>query len=160
MTGWGRIDVMLVVAREGEQVVRMLMDASPAATIEAERLHLVGTDASGTFTLTFRDHVVPPTRIVETEALADVIARDPSTLRTNGSLALGVAGRCVRLLGPTDLDDEVERTRVRLDAAGPEDLPAARAQAAELSLRAAGALITGQGGRRHPHGPPRAAPGA
>ena len=160
VTGWGRIDVMLVVAREGEQVVRMLMDASPAATIEAERLHLVGTDASGTFTLTFRDHVVPPTRIVETEALADVIARDPSTLRTNGSLALGVAGRCVRLLGPTDLDERggaharsARRRRPRGPAGG---------------ARAGGRTVAADGGRahhrprgaRHPHGPPRAAPGA
>jgi len=147
VTGWGRIDVMLVVAREGEQVVRVLMDAAPAPSIEAERLHLVGTDASGTFTLTFRDHKVPASRIVETEALADVIARDPSTLRTNGSLALGVAGRCVRLLGPTGLDEEVEEVRRALDAATPEELPACRAHAAELALRAAGALVTGQGGR-------------
>ena len=147
VTGWGRIDVLLVAAREGDTIVRALVDAMPAPTIGAERLHLVGTDASGTFTLSFRDHEVPETRIVETERHADVLARDPSTLRTNGSLALGVGSRCCRLLGPSPLDDELVAARSALDAATRESLPAARARASELALRAAAALTVGQGGR-------------
>lgn len=147
VTGWGRIDVMLVAAREGDTIVRALVDATAAPTIGVERLHLVGTDASGTFTLTFREHDVPVSRIVETEPHADVLARDPSTLRTNGSLALGVASRCCRLLGAGPLDDELAAVRSDLDAATPETLPAARAHASELAMRAAAALTVGQGGR-------------
>jgi alkylation response protein AidB-like acyl-CoA dehydrogenase len=147
VTGWGRIDVMLVAAREGDMIVRALVDAVPGPTLSAERLHLVGTDASGTFTLTFRDHQVPLTRIVETEPHAVVLARDPSTLRTNGSLALGVASRCCRVLGPTDLDDELTAVRWALDRGTPETLPAARAHASEFAMRAATALTVGQGGR-------------
>ena len=35
VTGWGRIDVMLVAAREGDSIVRALIDAAPAPTIGA-----------------------------------------------------------------------------------------------------------------------------
>jgi alkylation response protein AidB-like acyl-CoA dehydrogenase len=147
VTGWGRIDVLLVAAREGETVVRALMDATEAPTIEVERLRLVGADASGTFTLRFHDHLIPAERIVEEEPLAAVTARDPMTLRTNGSLALGVASRCCALMGETPLDTELVRVRQALDMGTPLTLPVARAHAAELALRAAAALIVHDGGR-------------
>jgi len=41
----------------------------------------------------------------------------PDRLRVDGSLALGVTGRCCRLLGPGPLDDELAACRQRLDAA-------------------------------------------
>jgi len=147
VTGWGRIDVLLVAARRGPDVVRMLVDARPAGTIRAERLPLVGTNASGTFTLSFRGHPVAADRIVETLPFAEVAANDPSTLRTNGSLALGVAARCCALLGAGPLDDALGEVRAALDDATPASLPAARARASELAVRAAAALIVEQGGR-------------
>ena len=147
VTGWGRIDVLLVAAREGEMVVRALIDAHEARTLEVKRLRLVGADASGTYTLRFRDHPIPAERIVEEESLADVTARDPMTLRTNGSLALGVASRCCALMGAGALDAELAEVRRALDQGTPATLPAARAHASELAVRAATALIVHDGGR-------------
>ncbi len=147
VSGWGRIDVILVAARTGDAVVRLLMDADVAGTLTAERVRLVAVDASGTVTLRFRDHVIPVERLVDQEPLADVAARDPIGLRTNGSLALGVASRCCRLIGASDLDDEVRLARTALDTATPDTMPAARARAADLALRAAAALTVTRGGR-------------
>lgn len=147
VTGWGRIDVVMVAARRGDDVVRVLVDAEASSSLEIEPLHLVATDAGGTVTVRFRGHVVGADRVVGVETHTDALARDPTGLRTNGSLALGVASRCLRLLGPGPLDDELAATRHALDEAGPDELPGARARAAELAWRAAGALIVGAGAR-------------
>ncbi len=147
VTGWGLIDVVLVAARDGEDVVRMLMDAEEAATIDVVRQRTVAADASGTVTLRFHDHPVPLERVVETEPLDAVLARDPEGLRTNGSLALGVISRCCALIGSSALDVELIEARAELDAGRPDSLPAARARVAELALRAAGALTVTEGGR-------------
>ena len=66
-------------------------------------------------------------------------------LRTNGSLALGVAARCCRLIGPSPLDEQLEARRVALDNGTAETLPAARAAAAAFSVQAASALVTKEG---------------
>ncbi|GAA0927412.1 hypothetical protein GCM10009558_107030 [Virgisporangium aurantiacum] len=70
-----------------------------------------------------------------------------------------MAARCCRLLGPTPLDDEVDRCReALLTADGPDarqsppsatdlPLPAARAAASELVLRASAALVVHTGSR-------------
>ncbi len=120
VSGWGLIDVVLVAAREGDRVIRTLVDAAPGATIAAEPLDLVAANASGTVTLRFDGHRVPADRIVNEEPLDDVLARDAARLRMNGSLSLGVAGRCGRLLGPGPLDEELRRDagRARRGVAG------------------------------------------
>ena len=100
VSGWGRIDVILVTAREGDRVVSLLVDANESPTLHAEHLRLVGANASGTVTLRFHDHVVPQERMVGAEPHADVLARDATGLQLNGSLALGVVDRCCRLMGP------------------------------------------------------------
>jgi hypothetical protein len=74
----------------------------------------------------------------------------PDRLRINGSLALGVAGRCCRLLGPGPLDDELAACRARLDDAITGDTEAmaeARAAAAVLAVRATAALAVRDGSR-------------
>ncbi len=147
VSGWGRIDVILVTARDGDSVVSVLMDAEPKTTLDAERLQLVGANASGTVTLRFRDHVVPAGRVVGTEPHADVVARDASGLRLNGSLALGVVDRCCRLMGSSAFDERLDATRTMLDDATAETLPAARAAASELAVRASAALTIATGSR-------------
>ena len=147
VSGWGRIDVLLVAARHDDTVVSALIDAAPSATLEVERLHLVGVNASGTVTLRFHDHLVPAERLVGEEPHAEVLGRDATGLRMNGSLALGVTARCCRLMGPSALDDELIETRVALDQAGVDELPAARAHASDLAMRAAAALTVTQGSR-------------
>jgi alkylation response protein AidB-like acyl-CoA dehydrogenase len=147
VSGWGLIDVLLVAAREGDRVVRALIDAVASPSIAAEPLSLVAVNASGTVTLRFHGHRVPAERIVGDEALVVVLERDAARLRMNGSLALGVAGRCCWLFGPGPLDAELDATRAALDAATTAELPAARAHAAELAMRSAAALAVAGGAR-------------
>ena len=147
VSGWGRIDVILVTARDGDRVVSVLVDANESPTLLAERLHLVGANASGTVTLRFHDHVVSAERVVGTEPHADVLARDATGLQLNGSLALGVVDRCCRLMGPSAFDDQLVAVRGSLEDATPEDLPAARAAASVLAVRATAALTVAHGSR-------------
>jgi hypothetical protein len=72
---------------------------------------------------------------------------DAAGLRSNGSLALGLAASCCARIGPSPLDGELVRAREHLDAATPETMPAARAAASELALRAAGAFVVANGSR-------------
>ena len=101
VSGWGLVDVILVTARIDDTVVSLLVDAVDAPTMQAERLHLVGANASATVTLRFDDHVVPAARVVGEEPHAEVLARDAEGLRLNGSLALG-RGRPMLPLDGTD----------------------------------------------------------
>jgi hypothetical protein len=64
----------------------------------------------------------------------------------HAALALGVAARCCRLLGPTPLDSELAALRAELDRLGP-GTAAARAAAGELAVRAAAALMATTGSR-------------
>jgi alkylation response protein AidB-like acyl-CoA dehydrogenase len=102
--------------------------------------------ASGTVTLRFHDHAVPAERVVGEEPHADVVAHDVG-LRLNGSLALGVVDRCCRLIGPSAFDGRLVAGRKALDDATPDRLPAARAAASELAMRAAAALTVAYGSR-------------
>jgi alkylation response protein AidB-like acyl-CoA dehydrogenase len=147
VSGWGRIDVILVTARDGDRVASVLVDANESPTLRAERLRLVGANASGTVTLRFHDHVVPAERVVGAEPHADVLARDATGLQLNGSLALGVVDRCCRLMGPSAFDEQLAVARLALEAATPEDLPSARAAASALALRATAALTVAHGSR-------------
>jgi alkylation response protein AidB-like acyl-CoA dehydrogenase len=147
VTGWGRVDVLRVAARTADgRIASLLVDAADQPGLAATRQRLVAVDASATVTLTFDGLVVPA------ERLAGIGPHDEAgyginNLRLQGSLALGVAGRCCRLLGPSALDDELTATRQALDDADPEAMPAARARASEMALRAAAALVVGVGAR-------------
>jgi len=65
----------------------------------------------------------------------------------HAAFALGVAGRCCRLLGTTPLTDELEAVRTELDRLDPKTIEAARGRAGVLALRAAAALGTATGSR-------------
>jgi alkylation response protein AidB-like acyl-CoA dehydrogenase len=147
VSGWGLVDVVLVTARIDDAVVSVLVDAVDTPTLQVERLHLVGANASATVTLRFRQHIVPAERVVGEEPHAHVLARDADGLRLNGSLALGVADRCCRLMGPTAFDEQLTAVRRALDDATTEGLPDARAAASDLAMRAATALTVAHGSR-------------
>ena len=108
---------------------------------------MVAVNASRTALIRFDGHFVPAGRVIATVPHRDWLARDAMHLRANGSLALGVAGRCCELIGASPLDGELARRRAALDAASPAQMPAARAAASELAMRAAAALVTVQGSR-------------
>lgn len=153
VTGWSRISVMLVAARvpamPGVPVVWLLVDAVEGGGLTVERLHLEALDASVTVKATFEDAVVAGDRVVAVEPFADWQARDAAGLRTNGCLALGLALRCASLLAATSgpaIERSVAACRGRLDTADAEQLPRARAAAAELALAAATSLVIQTGG--------------
>ena len=145
VTGWGLVDLLLVAARDGDDVVFVLVDAVEGPTLAVAPQTLVAVQASATVELRLTAHRVPVARLLGRTPLAEVRAGDAAGLRLNGSLALGLVLRCARLLGPSPLDDDLEATRARLDAAGPGELPDARAEAAALAHRAAGALVVATG---------------
>jgi alkylation response protein AidB-like acyl-CoA dehydrogenase len=175
VTGWGLVDTFYVAARdERDNVVTAFVPAAPgppaapggppqsagpggppwpaepggpSPTLSAELLRMVAVNASRTALIRFDGHFVPAGRVIATVPHRDWLARDAMHLRANGSLALGVAGRCCELIGASPLDGELARRRAALDAASPAQMPAARAAASELAMRAAAALVTVQGSR-------------
>jgi alkylation response protein AidB-like acyl-CoA dehydrogenase len=168
VTGWGLIDVLYTLARTKEgDLVAALLPGRAGDQLTASRMRLVAVNASGTVELTFTGYFVPEESVCSVFPQDEWLAQEPRRLRPNGSLALGLAGRCCRLAGPSPLDAELDRLRDRLDraaldraaldgavldtaaAAGPgaDDMPAARAAAAELAYRAAAAAITAAGSR-------------
>ena len=148
VTGWDMIDVVHTLARDGSgDLVAALLPARISATLAARRLELVAVNASVTVELTFTGYFVPAGLVTGVVPHEEWLLRDAAGLRPNGSLALGVAGRCCQLIGPGPLDDELITCRSRLDAADAGTLPRARATAAEFAWRAAGSLVIAAGSR-------------
>jgi alkylation response protein AidB-like acyl-CoA dehydrogenase len=148
VTGWGMIDTLAVAARDEQDVlVWSLIDAADGGTLSVQVLPMVAVPASGTVTARFAGHFVPDERVLARQPLAEFAAQDARGLRLNGSLALGVLARCRTLLGPSGLDEQADACRAALDEAAPGRLPAARAAAAELAMRAATALLVQVGSR-------------
>jgi alkylation response protein AidB-like acyl-CoA dehydrogenase len=147
VTGWGLVDVLAVAAREGDTLVWLLVDAVESDTLRVRPLHLVAVNASNTVTVEFTGHEVPAERVIAVQDHADWIRADASGLRLNGSLALGLANRCVAMLDSGPLLADLTDCRGDLDEATAETLPEARAAAAELAMRAATALVADTGSR-------------
>lgn len=148
VTGWDLIDLVHVAARsDDDQVVWGLIDAAESSSLRIERLRLASVNASSTVTLGFEDHFLPDDRCTFSLPYPRWQELDAAGLRTNGSLALGVIGRCFRMLGSPSAERELERLRDALDTASPGELPALRAQASELSVRAAAAVVASEGSR-------------
>jgi len=154
VTGFALVDVLLVAARDADDLVTwLLLDAQPAPTLTIEPLKLLAVNASKTVHIRFDRHPVPADRLVGTLPFAQWPERDAAGLRGNGSLALGLVDRCRRLLvGLADepaieLGAALDAARDGLDTAGPDELPAARAAASALAVRAAATLVTATGAR-------------
>lgn len=149
VSGWGRIDVIRVAARHSEDIVWTLVDVTAGPAMQAEPLELAAVNASGTVTLRFDGLAVPDDRVIAIEPFETWRARDREGLRLNGSHALGVAGRCVRLLGEAARTNDVSAVaaiRSELDNATAEMLPRARARASQLAMRVAERLVITRGG--------------
>jgi hypothetical protein len=140
-------DLIHVAARTPEDdVVWLLVDAASPA-LHAKPLRLLAVNASATVTLHFDGVRVDASRQTSRFPWAQWPARDAMGLRTNGSLALGVAARCCRLIGPSPLDEDLEACRLALDDGTAETMPAARARAAAFAMQAASALVAKEGSR-------------
>jgi alkylation response protein AidB-like acyl-CoA dehydrogenase len=150
VSGWGRIDVIHTAARDpDDNVVWALVDATKNPALEAERLNLLAVNASATVRLRFTDCLVPAERVTAIVPPGQWSAPNPFAMRIHASLALGIAARCGQLAGSSPLDDELTSCRAGLDEAlaTPESMPAARAAASELAVRAAARLVVLQGSR-------------
>jgi alkylation response protein AidB-like acyl-CoA dehydrogenase len=148
ITGWGLTDFVHLAARTPEDdVVWLLADATAGDRLEITPLRLIAANASATVAARFDGVVVGGERLTSRHPWSEWPARDAAGLRTNGSLAVGVAERCCRLVGPSPLDEELADRVRALDAATPETLPDARAAASAFALRAAAALVTNEGSR-------------
>lgn len=146
VTGWGLVDVLLTAARDAsDTLVWTLIDAAGSDTLTVTPIDMVAVAASRTVQVTFTGHFVPEERVTGTVPHEVYLRNDAATLRFNGSLPLGVATRCARLMGTSPLDAAVDACRATLDNAGPEQLPSARAAASALALRAAGLCATTTG---------------
>jgi alkylation response protein AidB-like acyl-CoA dehydrogenase len=146
VTGWGHIDVLYTAARdEDDNIVWALLDAQAGPTLTVERAEMVAVMASATVQLRFAEHVVPADRVTGMLPMSEWAERDAQGLRMNGSLALGLARRCCEEIGPSGLDDELVAARAALDDATAQTMPAARAAACELAMRAAAALVVTTG---------------
>jgi alkylation response protein AidB-like acyl-CoA dehydrogenase len=151
VTGWGLIDLLLVAARgPRDSLVWLILDAADQPGLTVTRQRLAAVNASVTVRLDFGGVVVPAGRLASQEPFDPAASLRPDGLRINGSLALGVAGRCARLLGPGPLDDELAGCRAQLDDASTADTEAmaeARAAASALAVRATAALAVRDGSR-------------
>jgi alkylation response protein AidB-like acyl-CoA dehydrogenase len=151
VTGWGLIDLLLVVARgPDDTIVTLILDAAHQPGLTVTRQRLAAVNASVTVRLGFDDLTVPAERCAGQAPFDPAEGLRPDRLRINGSLALGLTGRCARMLGPGPLDDELAACRERLDDAIEADaatIADARAAASELAVRAAAALAVREGSR-------------
>jgi hypothetical protein len=146
VSGWGRIDVLLVNGRtqDDARVVSALVPAAADEALSMQPIRLLAANASGTVRMRMRGVFVPAERVVNVEPYKAPPPFDGGG-RTTGSPALGVARRCCALLGPSALDEELIARRRQLDEATEETMAEARAAACELALRAAGALLVHTG---------------
>ncbi len=153
VTGWERIHRIHTAAlrRDDPQtIVWTLIDGAIGPTLRVDRLELAAVNASSTVTVHFDDHFVPDDRVTVIEPLQAWLLRDAAGLRTNGSLAIGLAQRCLTLLG--DHGDafvaELAHRRASLDAASPgTEMATARAEASAFALRCSAAALAQGGGR-------------
>jgi alkylation response protein AidB-like acyl-CoA dehydrogenase len=159
VTGWGLLDAVLLTARDGEEVLFLLLDLGEVRRggdlpgLRGELLPLAAVRASRTVELHLDAFRAGPDRLVARGQHAALLAGDAAGLRPNGSLALGLVQRCARALAADQRNAErgaalardLARVRARLDAAGPAELPAARAAAVDLAWRAAAALSLATG---------------
>jgi alkylation response protein AidB-like acyl-CoA dehydrogenase len=116
VSGWGLVDVLHVAARgPDDTVVWQIVDAVERPGLVAQRQHTVAADAASTVRLEFAGLPVPPGR--ETLVVPyETPGATGAPLRTNGSLPLGVAGRCLALIGS---GPEVAGTAAGPAASGP-----------------------------------------
>src|SRR2546430_2295076 len=148
VTGWGMVNVVHTAAlADADTVVWCLLDAVEGPSLAVEPLRMSAVNASRTVHVRFTGHHVPAARVTGSMPYEEWLERDAAGLRLNGSLSLGVAKRCCRLIGPSRLDDEVIACRTALDAGTPQTMPEARAAASELAMRAASALAVATGSR-------------
>ncbi|MGH3936374.1 MAG: acyl-CoA dehydrogenase family protein [Pseudonocardiaceae bacterium] len=159
VSGWGIVDMLLISARDDAggvdgTIISGLVDAVAGDGIAVEELRLVAAQASNTVRLRFQNYFLPAEKVTAEVSHHDFLAKAHIAARLNGCLAMGVAGRCIRMIDAAGRPEaaqlllaEHSMIRGRLDGglSDPATLPAARAAASELAYRCAGALVVAEG---------------
>lgn len=158
VSGWDIVQVLMVSAGDVEtgDVVSAIVPAEHQPGVTAvDRLDLVAADATNTVALRLDDLFVADDRVAAREPRDAFLGALHFAARINGALPLGLVRRCVRLLdeaGQAEAAEGLQQTcdavRDRLDAGfgDPPLLMVARAEAAELAVRAASTLVAAGGG--------------
>ena len=149
VTGWGRIDVLQIAGVDDRaNIVYGLVDARPSDDMTGSApLDLIALRSTATCAVRFSGLRVDDASVTAVQPLAEREAEDHRTLRGHGALALGVASRCVALIGETPLRAQLDAARARLRAAEAHEVPEAKAAVAVLAHRAAAALVVKTGSR-------------
>ncbi|HEV7829617.1 MAG TPA: acyl-CoA dehydrogenase family protein [Pseudonocardiaceae bacterium] len=162
VTGWDIVDVLQISARNtairpGEPagtIISGLVDATGGSGIDVEPLRMVAAQGSNTVRLRFTDYVLPVEKVIAEVSHREFLAKQLVNARLNGCLAMGVARRCIKMIGEAGRAEIAEllhiehgMIRQRLDGglAEPATMPAARAAASEHAYRCAGALVVAVG---------------
>lgn len=147
VSGWGNVDVVHTSARtEDGRLVWSFVEASESERVMVDPTELVALGATATVSMHLDAYRVEP------EGVTSVIPFEPGVtppevLRIHSAFPIGVVRRCISMLGPSSLEDELRKVRAELDRLDPETIQAARATAGELALRAASALMVATGSR-------------
>jgi alkylation response protein AidB-like acyl-CoA dehydrogenase len=158
VSGWSIIELVQISAVDtdsGDVIAGIVpAKAQPGITTVTPQSLFVA-DATRTVSLDVDGLVIPDDRIVNRVTRADFMANQNFASRLNGTLPLGVARRCAALLdvaGEADAAAAIRRDtddiRGHLDAGLGESglLLDARAEGAELAVRASAVLIASAGG--------------
>jgi alkylation response protein AidB-like acyl-CoA dehydrogenase len=145
VSGWSDVDLLVLTARGSDDSVHtFVVEAKERPGLTSRPLTLSAMNASSTVRLGFDDVTLGDDSYVGSHPYRPG-SEGVEGLRTNGSLALGVARRCISLAGSSSLQDELQRCRDDLDRATISSMPDARAQACELALRSAHYLAVTRG---------------
>lgn len=151
VSGWGMVDVVYVGARHPDgDAVWLVVDAVEGQGLSATRHRLAALDASSTVEVEFDGTFVDGARTVAMSAYSEDSYSGVERLRFNGYLALGVARRCLLLLGESatgEMIEELDRRRSDLFNADEGSIAPARAAAAYFAWRLASALVVHTGSR-------------
>jgi alkylation response protein AidB-like acyl-CoA dehydrogenase len=158
VSGWGLIEVLQISAVDvdsGDIIAGIVpAEAAPGVTAVTPQSLFVA-DATKTVALDLDGLVISGDRIVSRATRADFMANQNFGSRLNGTLPIGVALRCATQLAAAGRTAEAaaivadaDAIRRRLDAglADSVRLLEARAEGAELAVRAASTLVANDGG--------------
>jgi alkylation response protein AidB-like acyl-CoA dehydrogenase len=162
VTGWGIVGLLLVSARNtaiavgksAGTIISGVVDAVAGAGVSVEELQMVAAQGSNTVRLHFVDYLLPDEKVTGEISHREFLANQHINARLNGCFATGVTTRCIRMIDAAGQAEIARRLRAQQDAVRtrldggldePATLPAARAVAAELAYRSAGALVVAAG---------------
>lgn len=154
VTGWGIIDVVQLSARDefDDSIVHALVPARTGGGLTADPLSLVAVDASRTVRLQFDNVHIDDASVVAVVTEQQFQAGQLYGSWINGCMAMGLVRRCITELDELGVDTRAftaahSAIRARFDdaLAGDYDMFRARAEASELAIRAAAALVTATG---------------